>query len=387
MRSRPVDFQIRSEPATYSTSMRPSRPSRPALRLIHGGTPTDGGAPPPTPPSDLPRPGHQLVLFLTKEHLRFLFGYLRQQGVRKEDLDDVVQETLSGTSRVLDVEEPRDFLSLLAGVARRQASNYRRRAHRRHEIPVETMDGLEDETPNLEDQAIAGSRRKVLRQLLAEISETRLHILIAREIEGMEFDEIAAELGMKETTVRNHHYLGMRALEKRKDRWQARQRWLGLDIVPALLAPLLAAKRAWAGGALRTALGTAVLVIGAAVALGIWAKRPEPLAASPAPPLALAPPAPRDEPTQAPTVTGPGPAVLSPASSSAPSSPLLTRGVPHDLARERKLMQQARTALAAGNDATARRLLEHHVRVFPRGQYAGQRQALLAQLRAAHQPP
>ena len=325
------------------------------------------------------------MLYLTKEHLRFLFGYLRQEGVRKEDLEDVVQETLSGASRVLDREEPRDFLNLLSGVARRQASNYRRRAHRRREVPVETLDGLEDEAPNLEDQAIAGSRRKVLRQLLTEISETRLHILVAREIDGLDFDEIAAEFNMPKATVRNHYRLGMLALDEGRKRWQAGQRWRGLDIVPALLAPFLAVRRAWAGGA-RKSLGPKVLAIGTVAALGIWTLAPTDSTASIPPPIPVpAPPSAQEVPPLETAVTELEPTDPSPPASA--SLPVTHSSLASGSTREKKLMQQARTAIAAGNNATARRLLEHHARAFPRGQYAGQRQALLAQLRAAHQPP
>lgn len=325
---------------------------------------------------------------MTEARIKFLFRYLHARGVDPTDAHDIVQEVL------LAVFEARqdfdawgiDALAWLATVARRTATRHRVRARRRSELPTpdEDLMAVADEAPDPEEQTMLESRTRFLRGLLAALTEDQLRVMIAHDIKGMTFEQIAAELGMPLGTVFTHHRAGMAALRGARTRWQARQAWRRLPLIPAILAPFLGVRRAWAAGsrAVHRRLGVKALAAAAAASLVLWSAAGhgdgEEAATTARALPSIAPPAlipPEAAPHEAQASTAP------PASEPAASEP--ERTPPPPLARaEELLMLQARAAMEARSYAAAREALELHARRYPRGRYAGERRDLLARLRA-----
>jgi len=190
-------------------------------------------------------------------------------------------------------------------------------------------------------------------------------------------------------------------------RWQAVQRRKGYAIIPMAAASIMASKPAWSAvgrGAQHVIvrlLGlVAVLVV--AVGLGSDAIREPRVAAAAARPgltrLAWA------EATKARTVgaSAAGTLVTPPAEkkegaavrvsasrsehAAGRSRSRWATGAPRpERVGEEAMMQLARAALAVGNYAEARRLLEQHERDFPQSHGAGERAAYLQKLRVSYE--
>ncbi len=91
--------------------------------------------------------------------------------------------------------------------------------------------------------------------------------------------------------------------------------------------------------------------------------RPRP--SPPAPPPSLAPDAP-----------APPPSVAPPATSAAPAAPTTSSDRKGDLARERALIDAARSGLAHDNPSAALDAVRRHAEAFPRGQLSEERDAI-----------
>lgn len=230
-----------------ATASRAGRATAPRLPyLVSQRTQAEGGPALDLSGTDAESNG-EVALVVTQEHLRFLFSYLTLLGVRQADLEDLVQDCLCGLyrSRARFARRPQDITNWLAAIARHQVANYRARRRFTNEIPVpiEDLDELPGSAPGADALAIAGSRRKVLDELLGDMPEERMRVLIAKELLHMGFEEIAQQVGCPVSTARKRYRLAMQDLARERARWQARQRRRGLDILPILLAPLLFAKR------------------------------------------------------------------------------------------------------------------------------------------------
>jgi hypothetical protein len=153
----------------------------------------------------------------------------------------------------------------------------------------------------------------------------------------------------------------------------------GLPAPPAPAAPAVPSagtKILLAGGARRV---LSIFLVGAAVGAGGYgtfqAVRQRPAAPLATAPHALEPPAPAPAllPEPSPPEVAPPPP--------APAPPVRARepGESRDqmLAAERRLLEQARTALVKGDDDTAITTLRRHARIFVDGQLAEERDALL----------
>lgn len=123
---------------------------------------------------------------LFSDHAGFVWRSLRQFGVAEADLEDQTQEVFLVAHRRLsqwDGEHPRAWLY---AIARRCSAAYRRRSHRRHERPVETL-------PESSDARDPSARAEVdlLRRVLDSLDEEKRAVFLLYEIEEMSMREVA----------------------------------------------------------------------------------------------------------------------------------------------------------------------------------------------------
>ncbi len=173
--------------------------------------------------------------------LPFLRQSLRWLGIADHDLDDVLQDVMLAAYRGLDgfdperaarrgsdaEREPADPLEgadpapwvpaqpspadalrrWLFGIAWRQASHYRDRAHRRREVPVGAGPTWPYQTPDprpSSEQIVAIEQRsRLINRLLAMIAIERRVVIIMYDLLDIPIADIAAELDLKENTVRS----------------------------------------------------------------------------------------------------------------------------------------------------------------------------------------
>lgn len=170
--------------------------------------------------------------------LPFVRQVLRWLGVAEYDLDDVLQDVMiaayralprfdprcqvprdepaqpgaatagaGAPSRAAPLEPPDALRRWLFGIAWRQASHYRGRAHRRREIAVGAGPSWPllaiDPGPSSEQVVAREQRSRLIAQLLERIELDRRVVLVMYELLEIPISEIARELELKETTVRN----------------------------------------------------------------------------------------------------------------------------------------------------------------------------------------
>ncbi|WP_437735803.1 RNA polymerase sigma factor [Sorangium sp. So ce1335] len=365
--------------------------------------------------------------------MRSLASYV---GVPAQDLDDVMQDAMvrlwEKREQARAATNPGAFRD---SVVLNTARDHRRAARRREEA----LTGLDeaalcDERRSPEEHAIARQEAALVQQLIDQIGERGRGIFIACELLERSIADVARELEIPFETARSRLRRAWEEFEEAAARWEARQRGRGgRRLRSVLFAPwLLLERRSFRrGGPARwTAPGFA---IACAAALGALATRPmdpvEPLrtsmatlvsrrasgtaiaqaAQSPAAPArarralgmpVTASPALDEAVTATPALDRA--VTATPALDEAvTATPALDRAVkapavralpagrpaaqpPAIGARERDLVARARTAVEAGDVVSlveARRLLEEHARRFPCGRLAGEREALLDQLR------
>jgi RNA polymerase sigma-70 factor (ECF subfamily) len=140
-------------------------------------------------------PGHWTLRAVFREHAGYVWRVLRHLGVAEAELDDACQEVFVVVSRRLAEYEPRASMrSWLYGIARRVASQFRRRSPRRREEPLETL----PERAREPEQVAALERaqaRDALYAILDELRTEQREVYVLYEIEQLTMPEVAEALG------------------------------------------------------------------------------------------------------------------------------------------------------------------------------------------------
>jgi len=132
---------------------------------------------------------------LVRAHSHYVWRVLRAMGVREGDVDDLCQEVFLVVHRKLPVLELRAALrSWIYGIAFRVASDYRQRAHRKHDVlvsePVDTRTAPEPQR--------ALERRQdweLLDRVLLELAEDQRQVFVLFELEELAMREVCEVVG------------------------------------------------------------------------------------------------------------------------------------------------------------------------------------------------
>jgi RNA polymerase sigma-70 factor, ECF subfamily len=354
---------------------------------------------------------------LFEEALAYVLHSLRRLGVPETDRDELAQEILIAAYAKRhdyqpDRASPRQWLH---GFMVNYVRNYRRRQQKNNLRSAQLPLDLADETRTTEDTYMAERLRRLLhKHLFPQIDLDLLTVLIARDLDDLDFKTIAEQQGIPISTAHDRYQRGIVALKAAYTRHQRKQQARGLAVMPFTIAQLLAADRTipdapaelvrdtWSrlhralwwqdrwralhALAHRPALHlAATFIVGGVLGASLHAAaRPNP----PPTPIVLVQPSPLDVATAPATgTTAPGepispfPALPIPASSSASE---------RDLSREQRAFDAAHQAFDRGSLDAALAALATHEREFPGGMFAGEREILrerIARLRAAGEPP
>lgn len=129
------------------------------------------------------------------EHAAFLWRTLRHLGVRERDLEDVCQDVFLVAHRRLGSFRGESSLrTWLYGIAVRLASEHRRRAHVRREIPTSEPPVLEPAYAN--PAPIERSELRVLLNgILDQLDEEKRTVFVLYEIEDLDMKDVAEVVG------------------------------------------------------------------------------------------------------------------------------------------------------------------------------------------------
>lgn len=127
-----------------------------------------------------------------ENHFDYVFHSLRRLGVPSRDLEDLLHEVFMAFHRS-GYDPSRPIKPWLFGISFRIASDYRRRAQNRYEVPSEPTD-----TPSLAvpaDEAVElHQKRELVRRALSGIDLERRAVFVMHDIDGLSMPEIAQVL-------------------------------------------------------------------------------------------------------------------------------------------------------------------------------------------------
>jgi RNA polymerase sigma-70 factor (ECF subfamily) len=123
----------------------------------------------------------------------YVFHSLRRLGVPARDLEDLCHDVFLAFHRGTGYDPARPIKPWLFGIAFRVASDYRRRAQNRYELPSELGDPP-DAAPRADDQVEAQERRRLVLAALQSVELARRAVFVMHDIDGWSMPEIAQVL-------------------------------------------------------------------------------------------------------------------------------------------------------------------------------------------------
>jgi RNA polymerase sigma-70 factor, ECF subfamily len=154
-------------------------------------------------PDAVPAEGTVDLRGLFSMHAPYVWNTLRRLGVAPPDLEDLTHDVFLQVQRHLgDYDASRPIRPWLFGFAFRIASQYGRRAHRRHET-VGLGGAREAVDPAaLPDERLSAERdRRLVLDALEAIDLDRRAVFVLYEIDEVPMDEIARSLGIPVNTA------------------------------------------------------------------------------------------------------------------------------------------------------------------------------------------
>jgi RNA polymerase sigma-70 factor, ECF subfamily len=164
-----------------------------------------------------------------REYHAFVWRILHHFGLRGEAVDDAVQEVfLVVHRRLVSFDGRTSIKNWLYGIARRVASDHRKKHQRRH-ARLRLVASSEDEAREPR-QLERLTTTELVERLLDSLDEDKREVFVLAEVEGMTAPEIASMLGINLNTVysrlrtaRAHFHreaVRYRAREDRRQTWQ-----------------------------------------------------------------------------------------------------------------------------------------------------------------------
>ena len=129
-------------------------------------------------------------------HASYVLGLLARLGVAASDVEDVAQDVFVVIHQKLPEFEGRSSLKTwVCGICLRKASDYRRRAHRRHERLVPGPGEHASAAGDPERSALRSEDVLRLQQALASLPEPLLQVFVLYEIEELPMSDVALAVG------------------------------------------------------------------------------------------------------------------------------------------------------------------------------------------------
>jgi RNA polymerase sigma factor (sigma-70 family) len=148
----------------------------------------------------------------------YIYGMVADHG----RAEDITQEVfISALRRMRESERPIAFKPWIYEIARNACIDDFRRARRAREIPITGDDEFEHDNPRLVARAVTPDAAVESRQQLVDLrgafrglSETHHKIIVLRELEGLSYTQIGAEMGMSRPVVESTLFRARRRLSE-----------------------------------------------------------------------------------------------------------------------------------------------------------------------------
>jgi RNA polymerase sigma-70 factor (ECF subfamily) len=140
-------------------------------------------------------------------HLDAAYRFARWLSHSSADADDILQEAILRAFRGFDTLRGSDAKAWLLAIVRNCHSTALQQQRRRASVPLPDEHDGEDgralvaDTPDPESTSIQGDEQRTLDRLLAALPQEQREILMLREIEELDYREIAAVINIPIGTV------------------------------------------------------------------------------------------------------------------------------------------------------------------------------------------
>ena len=160
---------------------------------------------------------------LVKKYERALYHHIAHLVRRRDDVDDLVQETFIKAFAALETYAPQfAFSTWLYKIATNHAIDYLRRrrlATVSIDKPIQTKDGevqieIPDSTYRPDRAIVEDQRRTILQDAVAALPEKYHRVIVMRHQQEMSYEEIADALGLPLGTVKAHIFRARELLNK-----------------------------------------------------------------------------------------------------------------------------------------------------------------------------
>src|SRR5882757_1133709 len=154
-------------------------------------------------------------------HLDAAYRFARWLSYAPGDADDVVQEAILRAFRGFDTLRGSDVKAWLLAIVRNCHSTALKQQQRRAFVPLPEEHDAQDgyamiaTTPDPESASIIRDQKRTLDRLLSELPEAHREALVLREIEDMDYREIAAITNVPIGTVMSRLARARAALKAR----------------------------------------------------------------------------------------------------------------------------------------------------------------------------
>ena len=133
--------------------------------------------------------------------LGYVWNTLRRLGVQDRDIEDLCHDVFVVVFRNLEVYDARrPIRPWLFGIAFRVASDYRRLARHRREIPGTTRE-LTCPAPPADEVMLRRERQRLVARALEELELDRRAVFVMHDIDGHVMPDIATALGIPLNTA------------------------------------------------------------------------------------------------------------------------------------------------------------------------------------------
>ena len=154
-------------------------------------------------------------------NIKFVWRSLGRLGVRDSDVLDQAQKVfLTAHSKLTEFEGRSQISTWLFAICCRVASDYRRTALFRFEIPTETslLDLYPNVQPDLEKEAESRERVRAAESILDKLPKAQRLVFVLYELEDIAGKDIADLLGISVGTVRSRLRLARAAFSREVER-------------------------------------------------------------------------------------------------------------------------------------------------------------------------
>ena len=160
---------------------------------------------------------------LVERHQQRLFAVAFEMLKRREDAEDVVQESFVKAYLSLDRFQGKgSFFTWMYRIVFNMAIDQRRRSARDRSVPLEQPASPGGEARSIvaspehgpEDHLARQQEVQLVQRGLREISEEHRAVIMLREVEGLSYDEIARSVGVSRGTVMSRLHYARKKLQQ-----------------------------------------------------------------------------------------------------------------------------------------------------------------------------